>query len=134
MAFTAAGACAVSESLVSLTGVGLCTVTASQAGSADFEPAAAVVRAFSISGVILEARFDGGTDGFDYADNPFRGSNQAAYASGSWLPTGGFRGGALRVSLGGIDSNTITGHVGRVADAVQPGGPHPGHCSTCGAT
>ena len=112
VAFTAAGACAVSENVVSLTGVGLCTVTASQAGSADFEPAPAVVRAFSISGVILEARFDDGTDGFDYADNPFRGTNQAAYATGSWLPTGGFRGGALSVSLGGLDNNTIAGMSG----------------------
>ena len=112
VAFTAAGACAVSENVVSLTGVGLCTITASQAGNVDYEPAAAVVRAFSISGVILEARFDGGTDGFDYVDNPFRGTNQAAYAAGSWLPIGGFRGGALSVSVGGVDNNTISGMSG----------------------
>ena len=112
VAFTAAGACAVSENVVSLTGVGLCSITASQAGSADYMPAAAVVRAFSISGVILEARFDGGTDGFDYVDNPFRGTNQAAYATGSWLPIGGFRGGALSVSVGGVDNNTIAGMSG----------------------
>ena len=110
--FSATGACAVSENILSVTGAGLCTVTAAQAGDTNFEPAPAVVRAFSISGILLEARFDAGTDGFDYVDNPFRGTNQGAYASGSWLPTGGFRGGALSVSLGGIDTNTIVGMSG----------------------
>jgi hypothetical protein len=112
VAFSATGACAVSENLLSVIAVGACTVTASQAGNANFEAATSVVRSLSVSGVILEARFDVEPEGFDYVDNPFRGTNQAAYASGNWLPTGGFRGGRLDVNLGGIDNSTITGMSG----------------------
>jgi len=110
--FTARGACSVGATMVSVTGAGVCTVTTSQAGNADFDPAPSVARSFQISGVILEAHFDAGTNGFDYVDDPFRGSQQAAYASGVWLPSGGFRGGALSVNLGGIDNNTIAGMSG----------------------
>jgi hypothetical protein len=112
VAFSASGACTVSENLLSLIAVGSCTVTASQAGNANFEAAASVARSLSVSGVILESRFDVDPDGFDYVDNPFRGTNQGLYASGNWLPTGGFRGGRLSVSLGGIDNNTIRGMSG----------------------
>jgi len=72
----------------------------------------AVACAFQISGVILEAHFDSGPDGFDYVDNAFRGTGQAAYASGNWMGAGGYRGGALAVNLGGIDNNTIFGMSG----------------------
>src|SRR5207302_9706811 len=98
VALTATGACSVEATMVSVTGAGVCTVTASQAGNADFDPAPPVARSFQISGVILEAYFDAGAEGFDYVDDPFRGSHQAGYASGVWLPTGGFRGGALSVN------------------------------------
>jgi Peptidase family M28 len=112
VAFAAAGACSVTGTTVSVTAAGRCTVTASQAGSTDYEPASAVARDFAVSGVILEARFDGGADGFEYVDNPFRGTVHAGYASGAWIPSGGFRGGALRVSLGGLDGNTVFGMSG----------------------
>ena len=112
VAFTATGSCTVTEAIVTVTAAGLCAITATQVGNADFEAAPAIARTFSIAGVILEARFDAGADGFDYVDNAFRGAGQAAYASGAWIASGGFRGGALRVSLGGIDNNTIAGMSG----------------------
>jgi hypothetical protein len=56
---------------------------------------------------VLEAHFDGGTDGFAYADDLFRNTAQPTFASGSQLPTGGFSGGGLQVITGGVNgSNT----------------------------
>jgi hypothetical protein len=49
--FAGSGKCSVSGTRVHLTGIGLCTVTASQAGDANFNPAAAVSRTFSIKAV-----------------------------------------------------------------------------------
>jgi photosystem II stability/assembly factor-like uncharacterized protein len=57
---------------------------------------------------VLEARFDVDANGFAYTDDGFRGTAQPAYASGVRLATGGFTGGALQVSLGGVDSAVIT--------------------------
>jgi hypothetical protein len=89
-------------------------LTALAAAALAILPAVAEARDydFIVSGVILEARFDAGADGFEYVDNPFRSTVNAAYASGTWIPSGGFRGGALRVSLGGLDNNTVVGMSG----------------------
>lgn len=57
---------------------------------------------------VLEAHFDSDADGFSYSDDGFRGTAQPAYASGARLATGGFTGGALQVSLGGIDNAVVT--------------------------
>jgi hypothetical protein len=57
---------------------------------------------------VIDAHFDTDSDSFTYADDGFRGTAQPAYASGTRLATGGFTGGALQVSLGGIDNATIT--------------------------
>jgi hypothetical protein len=46
--FSAAGACSVSDGVVSLNEVGNCTITASQAGDADYNPAANVARTFAV--------------------------------------------------------------------------------------
>ena len=112
VSFTTTGSCSVAAATVSVTGAGRCTITASQAGDANFAPAPAIARAFQISGVILQAHFDVGADGFTYVDDAFRDTHQPAYASGTWIVSGGFRGGGLRVTLGGIDSNAITGMSG----------------------
>jgi hypothetical protein len=56
---------------------------------------------------VIDAHFDADADGFTYADDAFRGTAQPAYASGARLATGGFSGGALQVSLGGIDDASI---------------------------
>jgi hypothetical protein len=57
---------------------------------------------------VLEAHFDGDAGGFAYSDDGFRATAQPAYASGALLATGGFTGGALQVSLGGIDNAVVT--------------------------
>ena len=55
----------------------------------------------------IDASFDMDEDGFIYRDDAFRGSQQPAYASGVRIPAGGFAGGALQVSLGGVDAAGI---------------------------
>jgi len=62
--------------------------------------------------VILNANFDTSNNGFTYADNVFRGTANGLYASGTRITTGGFSGGALQVSLGGLDLFTINGMSG----------------------
>jgi hypothetical protein len=57
--------------------------------------------------VILEAHFDNNKDGFSYVDDAFRNTSQPGYADGVWIASGGFIGGALQITLGGIDSADI---------------------------
>lgn len=64
------------------------------------------------STLLLSASFDADPGGFSYADNTFRATAQAAYASGTWAATGGQTSGAIRVDLGGVDNNTVTGMSG----------------------
>ena len=49
VAFAASGNCTVNVATVHLTGAGSCAITASQAGSLDFQPAASVTQSFSIA-------------------------------------------------------------------------------------
>jgi len=56
---------------------------------------------------LLWADFDSGSDGFAYGDDLFRGTSRPAYASGVRLSSGGFTGGALQVTVGGIDNGSI---------------------------
>ncbi len=66
------------------------------------------VTASAPSPTLLSAAFDGGADGFVYADDAFRETAQPDYADGAHLPAGGFSGGALQVTLGGLDDAIIT--------------------------
>ncbi|HTE56360.1 MAG TPA: M28 family peptidase [Kofleriaceae bacterium] len=68
--------------------------------------------ALASTSTLLSASFDADANGFTYADNTFRGAAQPAYASGVRVATGGQPGGALRVDLGGVDNNTISGMSG----------------------
>lgn len=61
---------------------------------------------------LLSASFDADAEGFAYADDVFLGTNQPAYASGSYVSSGGYSGGGLQVSLGGIDAASISGMSG----------------------
>ena len=61
---------------------------------------------------ILRATFDSGADGFTYWDDTFRATNNPAYASGSYDAAGGYSGGGLRVSLGGVDKTNQFGMSG----------------------
>jgi uncharacterized repeat protein (TIGR01451 family) len=57
---------------------------------------------------LIDAHFDGGADGFVYADDLFRGSLQPLYANGAAVPAGGFSGsGGLQVMVGGLNSQNI---------------------------
>jgi len=63
--------------------------------------------------VVVAAGFDDGSEGFAYVDDGFRSSNQPAYAAGAHVASGGNPGGALKVTLGGVDNATISGMSGR---------------------
>ena len=61
---------------------------------------------------IIVAQFDAGVEGFVYKDDTFRGTSEPDYASGSWNSSGGFIGGGLQVTLGGINNVDILGMSG----------------------
>ena len=64
------------------------------------------------STVILESHFDNNDGSFIYTDDSFRNSSQPRYADGVWTASGGFSGGALKITLGGIDKADILGMSG----------------------
>jgi hypothetical protein len=51
--------------------------------------------------------FDSSQGSFSYRDDVFRGTNQPAYARGSYTANGGYSGGGLYVALGGVDSSDV---------------------------
>ena len=57
---------------------------------------------------LFDVHFDTNADGFTYADDLFRGSDEPSYASGAYIASGGFTGGALRVAIGGLDSQNVS--------------------------
>jgi prepilin-type N-terminal cleavage/methylation domain-containing protein len=57
---------------------------------------------------LLFATFNSSAESFAYADDLFRGTSQPNYASGAFVGGGGKTGGGIRVSLGGVDHNSIT--------------------------
>ena len=58
---------------------------------------------------IAEASFNQGEENFNYVDDPFRSTNQPDYSDGRWNSSGGYNGGALKVTIGGINSADILG-------------------------
>ncbi len=76
--------------------------------------------------VILDAKFDAGTDDFAYQDDAF-GTSQPGYAAGSHVPSGGYGGsGGLQVILGGINSNTVNDMSGGWVRTFNLGGQAEG--------
>ena len=61
---------------------------------------------------LLAAHFDADEDGFSYVDDPFRSTSEPIYTDGVRIAAGGFAGGALQVTLGGIDDADILGMSG----------------------
>ena len=61
---------------------------------------------------VFEADFDAGLDGFVFADDTFRGTNQPDYADGALVNPGGFVDGGLQVTLGNVDDDDILGMSG----------------------
>ncbi len=74
---------------------------------------------------LLSATFDGDVQGFSYQDDAFRGTAQPDYASGGWVADGGHDGGALRVSLGGVDTEIIDGMSGGWSSSFTVAAPGP---------
>jgi hypothetical protein len=108
VSYSASGACALSAATLTITGVGGCSITASQAGDASFTPAPNVTRVFSISkrGQVISF---GTLPNRHYSDTPFAISATASSglavgfsASGICTTAGGM------VNLLGIGSCTIT--------------------------
>ena len=64
------------------------------------------------STVILQANFDHNTDGFSYVDVPFGNNGKSAYADGERIASGGFIGGALQITIGGIDNASVLDMIG----------------------
>jgi len=62
---------------------------------------------------LLQADFSTNAEGFTYADDLFRNTNNAGYSDGVYQGSKGFTGdGALEVTLGGIDNHDIWGMSG----------------------
>lgn len=74
------------------------------------------------SGVLIAADFTTGTDGFAFVDDPFRGTNNPAFARGERVAiNNGFK---LLIDIGGIDNTTVLGLSGgwrQSFELSQPG-------------
>ena len=57
---------------------------------------------------LFDVHFNSNADGFAYVDDLFRGTEEPSYASGAYIASGGFTGGALRVAIGGINSQNVS--------------------------
>ncbi len=75
--------------------------------------------------LLLDAHFDTTPNGFTYADDVFRGTNQPNYASGAHITSGGFTGGALTVRVGNINSQNISNISGGWSTSFTLAGPSP---------
>jgi hypothetical protein len=65
----------------------------------------------TFSTTLFSSTFDTLTDGFRFVPDAF-GTNQPAYAAGSFVDQGGVSGGGLRVVVGGVDDATVVGMSG----------------------
>ena len=89
--------------------------------------AAATLSVFGSGGgaMLIDAHFDTTPDGFTYADDVFRGTNQPQYASGAHVTSGGYTGGALRVNVGGVNSQNISNMSGGWRSSFTLAGSSP---------
>jgi hypothetical protein len=111
--FTASGNCSVAGSTVHLTGAGSCTVTAAQAGDANFNAASPVSQSFAIAKANQEITFDPLEDEA-YGDPDFTVSATAdSDLAVSFIAKGKCTVRGRRVHLTGAGSCTLT--------ASQPG-------------
>jgi hypothetical protein len=65
----------------------------------------------TFSTTLFSSTFDTLTDGFRFIPDAF-GTNQPAYAAGSFVDPGGVSGGGLRVVVGGVDDAAVVGMSG----------------------
>ncbi len=102
VSFTALGDCTVTTNIVHITGAGSCTLTASQVGNVNYNPAADKIQTFLIAKANQTISFDA-LASKTYGDAPFTVS---AAASSS-----------LAVSFGAMDNCTITGNTVTITGA-----------------
>ena len=112
VSFAASGNCMVSGVTVHLTGAGSCTVTASQLGDANYNPATAVSRTFAIAKANQSLSFDSLANK-TYGDPDFSISGAASSALAiSFAPSGNCTVSGAVVHLTGAGSCTITASQG----------------------
>jgi hypothetical protein len=108
VSFVATGKCAVSAALVQITGAGSCTITASQAGDANYNPAPDVAQSFAIAKAGQSIAFAPlvnktyGSPDFRVSATASSGLTVFFAASGKCSVSG------TRVHLTGIGSCTVT--------------------------
>ncbi len=76
-------------------------------GQGGTDSANVTVTVFTDTSELINADFNSDADGFVYADDTFRGTSESAYAMGTRISSGGLDGGALKVTLGGVDNDDI---------------------------
>ena len=74
---------------------------------------------------LIDAHFDADADGFTYADLVFRNADEPDYADGSYLPTGGFSGGGIKVQVGNFNSRNRPNMAGAWQKNFSLSGPTP---------
>ena len=74
---------------------------------------------------LIDAHFDTDADGFTYADLVFRNADEPDYADGSYLPTGGFSGGGIKVQVGNFNSRNRPNMAGAWQKNFSLSGPTP---------
>jgi uncharacterized protein YjiK/phosphodiesterase/alkaline phosphatase D-like protein len=103
VSFGASGKCTVSGALVTLTGAGSCTITASQAGDANFSPAVPVSQTFAISKATTTTTITADTPDPSVAGDPVT----VSYRVAPTVPETGVPTGNVTVT-DGVDSCTGT--------------------------
>jgi hypothetical protein len=104
VSYSTLGECTIEAGKVHITGVGSCTVKATQAGNADYEPASEVERTFTIAQASQTITFNPPTSS-SYGAAPF--SLSASASSGLSVTFSG--GGACTVSPAGLVTITAAG-------------------------
>ncbi|GAB4123366.1 MAG: hypothetical protein Fur005_37230 [Roseiflexaceae bacterium] len=113
VSFSASGACTVSGRAVTMTGVGICSITASQAGNTNYNAATSVTQSFTISKANQTISF-AALASRAYSTTPFTVSATAS----SGLPVSFSASGACTVSGNQV---TMTGTGSCSISASQPG-------------
>ncbi len=126
--FSATGTCSVAGSTVSILGAGSCSITSSQAGSNNFNPAADIIRSFNIGKATttvvlsnLSQTFDGNPKSVDIITIPAGLNVVVTYNESTTAPIGI---GSYNVTAT-VDDLNYSGSVSDVLNIVAPVVPPP---------
>lgn len=104
--FAPSGSCTVSGNMVHLTGAGSCTITASQGGDTNFNPASNVQQSFTIGAATLTVT------GITVQSRPYNGGTTAALNFGSAALQGVVNGDAVTLDTTGYTANFASKNAG----------------------